>query len=255
MDPRSNAHGSTQSDNWRPVRGGRASEEVVTQIKDAFFGGMQPDDWLGTETELAERFGVSRITIRDAIRALEAQGIVAVRVGARGGLRIAEPDPDRYADALSIQLHLMGITWNELAEAMTAVEPFLAGLAAHRATDAHIARMRTIVEDQRAQSDRPGRFTDIALDFHMAVAEAAGNRAIRAYLRALRSAQHLKFEANTSPEVAERVARLHGEILDAIADRDAERARDRMSEHLALVTSYPDKKTEDAHPCVSGSGC
>src|SRR5580700_8483607 len=58
---------------WRQVRNTRASEDVLAQIKEAFFGGMKAGDWLGTETELAERFGVSRITVRDAIRSLEAQ--------------------------------------------------------------------------------------------------------------------------------------------------------------------------------------
>ena len=78
---------------WRQVRNTRASEDVLAQIKEAFFGGMKAGDWLGTETELAERFGVSRITVRDAIRSLEAQGIVDVKVGARGGVRIANAIP------------------------------------------------------------------------------------------------------------------------------------------------------------------
>ena len=51
---------------WRQVRSTRVSEDVLTQIKQAFFNGMKAGDWLGTETELAERFGVSRITVRDA---------------------------------------------------------------------------------------------------------------------------------------------------------------------------------------------
>ncbi|MGH8963867.1 MAG: FadR/GntR family transcriptional regulator, partial [Actinomycetes bacterium] len=82
---------------WKQVRTTRASEDVAAQVKQAFFAGMRPGDWLGTETELAERFGVSRITVRDAIRSLEAQGIVEVKVGARGGLRIAAGDLDRFA--------------------------------------------------------------------------------------------------------------------------------------------------------------
>lgn len=237
---------------WRPIQGARASGEIVEQIRKAFFGGMMPGDRLGTETELAEQFGVSRITIRDAIRALEAQGIVTVRVGAGGGLRIAEGDPDRYADALSIQLHLMGITWAELTEAMRAVEPSMAGLAAQNASAADIARLRELIDQAGASVGDPARFTDLALDFHLAVAGAAGNRAIRAFLRSLRSAQHLKFEANTSPEVAERVTRMHGEILDAIAAGDSELATRRMNEHLALVVSHPDK-TDDGDFCAPGT--
>lgn len=238
---------------WRPIRGTRASEEIVSQIREAFFEGMMPGDWLGTEVELAERFGVSRITFRDAIRSLEAQGIVAVRVGARGGLRIADSDPDRYADALSIQLHLMGITWQELTEAMRAVEVSTAGLAARNASEEDVARLRRLTEEAKAGVDDPARFTSLALDFHLAVAEAAGNRAIRAFLRSLRSAQHHKFEANTSHELAARVARMHGDIIDAIAAGDADLAQKRMDDHLALVVSHPDKATDADQVCVRGS--
>jgi DNA-binding FadR family transcriptional regulator len=234
--------GSEQTGNWRPVRGGRASEEVVDQVKAAFFDGMKPGDWLGTETELAERFGVSRITIRDAIRALEAQGVVAVRVGARGGLRVADADPARHTDALSVQLHLMGLTWEELAEAMSAVEPFLARLAAERATTDDLDRLRAIVSEQRASVDDPPAFTDLALDFHSAVAEAARNKAILAYVRALRTVQHAKFEEHTSHQVAVRVARMHGQILDAIAAGDGDAAAAKMSEHVALVTHHKDDR-------------
>ncbi|WP_028923567.1 FadR/GntR family transcriptional regulator [Pseudonocardia acaciae] len=228
---------------WKQVRTARASEHVVSQIKEAFFAGMRAGDWLGTETELAQRFGVSRITVRDAIRSLEAQGIVDVKVGARGGLRIAEGDPDRFADALSIQLHLTGISWDELTEAMRAVEPMTASLAAQRATPEDVERMRAAVADCDRHSGEPARFTERALDFHLLVAEASGNRALRASVRALRSVQMLKFRPNTSTEVAHRVTRMHGRIVDAIAAGDAEAARAAMNEHLELVSKGGSRNT------------
>ena len=72
----------------------RYSEDVAAQILKAFYAdGLKPGEWLGTEAELAERFNVSRVTIRDAVSALAARGLIDVRVGARGGLRIASGDP------------------------------------------------------------------------------------------------------------------------------------------------------------------
>lgn len=220
---------------WKPVRPTRASEDIAAQIKQAFFGGMKAGDWLGTETELAERFGVSRITVRDAVRSLEAQGIVDVKVGARGGVRIAQGDPDRFADALSVQFHLTGISWDELTEAMRAVEPLTASLASQRATAEDIARMRAAITDGGQHTGEPGTFTEHALDFHLAVAQASGNRALRAAVRALRSVQQLQFTPNTNLEVAHRVTRMHGDILDAIEAGDADRARDAMILHLDTV--------------------
>lgn len=223
---------------WKQVRTTRASEEVVAQVKQAFFAGMQAGDWLGTETELAERFGVSRITVRDAVRSLEAQGIVDVKVGAGGGLRIASGDPDRFTDALSIQLHLTGIGWDELTEAMQAIEPMTARLAAQRATEEDIARLRQTIADSKVRTLDPAGFTERALDFHLAVAEASGNRALRASVRALRSVQKLRFEPNTSKEVAQRVARMHGKIVDAIEAGDPDRAAAAMNDHLELVAKH-----------------
>src|ERR671932_2352085 len=123
-------------------RQGRASEDVAAQILRGFYDeGLKPGEWLGTEAELAERFNVSRVTIRDAVSALAARGLIDVRVGARGGLRIATSDPDRLIDAFSIQLRLMGLTREELFEAMLAVEPVTASLAAQRASDAQLAAL------------------------------------------------------------------------------------------------------------------
>jgi GntR family transcriptional regulator, transcriptional repressor for pyruvate dehydrogenase complex len=221
---------------WRQVRNTRASEDVLTQIKQAFFSGMKAGDWLGTESELAARFGVSRITVRDAVRSLEAQGIVDVKVGARGGVRIAHGDPDRFADALSVQFHLMGITWDELTEAMRVIEPMTASLASQRATEEEIGRIRAILDESRRHIGEPGVFTEYGLDFHLAIAEASGNRALRAEVRALRSVQRLQFEPNTSVEVAQRVVRMHADIADAIEAGDADRAREAMNVHLDTVS-------------------
>lgn len=238
---------------WKPVRGMRASEEVVNQIREAFYNGLAPGDWLGTETELAERFGVSRITVRDAIRALEAQGIVDVKVGARGGLRVANGDPDRFAEALSIQLHLLGVTWGEITESMRAIEPVTAALAAQRATTEQVAHLRELVKESARATNDPRRFTELGLEFHLAVVEAAQNRALRAAVRALRDAQQRKFEPNTSRALAQRVAKLHGRIAEAIADGDADLASDLMTEHLLSVSRNPGRSASANDPCMPGA--
>ena len=93
---------------------------------------MEPGEWLGTENELAALFNVSRVTIRDAVGALSARGLVDVRVGARGGLRIARSDPERLTDAFSIQMGLLGLSRAELLDALQAIEPETTALAAQR---------------------------------------------------------------------------------------------------------------------------
>src|SRR2546422_6021471 len=162
--------------------GGRpasASEDVVTQILDAFYtAGLKPGEWIGTEAELAERFNVSRVTIRDAVSALAARGLIDVRVGARGGLRVAASDPERLIDAFSIQMRLMGLTRDELFEAMLAIEPVTAALTAERATDAQLGELRELVEQSRTAFDDPVQFAQLAVGFHQALADMSGNRAL-----------------------------------------------------------------------------
>src|SRR6202022_2645921 len=128
---------------------------------------------------MAERFNVSRVTIRDAVSALAARGLIDVRVGARGGLRVATSDPDRLIDAFSIQLRLMGLTRDELFEAMLAIEPVTAALTAERATDAQIVALRDLVHESKAAFDDPVQFAQLAVGFHQALGEMSGNRALR----------------------------------------------------------------------------
>jgi GntR family transcriptional regulator, transcriptional repressor for pyruvate dehydrogenase complex len=218
-------------------RQGRASEDVAARILDAFYTeGLQPGEWLGTEAELAERFTVSRVTIRDAVSALAARGLIDVRVGARGGLRIATSDPDRLIDAFSIQLRLMGLSRDELFEAMLAIEPVTASLAAERASDAQVVSLRELVGRSRQAFDDPVQFAGLAVGFHQALADMCGNRALRASLAALRSTQLEHMGPPTTRPIAERVARIHDGILQAIAARDPALARERMLDHLAAVS-------------------
>jgi DNA-binding FadR family transcriptional regulator len=147
-------------------------------------------------------------------------------------------------DAFSIQLGLMGLTRDELFEAMTAIEPTAAALAAARASEAQIAELRELVARSYAAFDNPSDFAVLAVAFHQAVADYSGNRALHASLAALRSTQLEHMGPPTMPPVAERIARFHASILDAIAARDAELARRRMLEHLAVLTSasLPDER-------------
>jgi len=215
----------------------RASEDVAAHILKAFYAdGLKPGEWLGTEADLAERFNVSRVTIRDAVSALAARGLIDVRVGARGGLRIASGDPERLIDAFSIQLRLMGLSREELFEAMLAIEPVTAALAAQRASEAQLATLRELVDQSFACVSQPDVFTGLAVSFHQAVADASNNGALRASLAAVRATQLEHLRSATTRPVAERVARIHATIFDAIASGEAEQAAEHMRNHLAAIS-------------------
>src|SRR5436853_2716537 len=160
-------------------RGPTLSARIITQVREALFAReMRPGDFLGTEKDLAERFGVSRIVARDALRTLEGLGIVEIRVGAGGGARIARGNPRRFAEALAVQLDLTGVSVREILDAQRAIECLAAELAAEQATADDCARLRALIgEAEHAVGDRDA-FTRLSLAFHMAVAEASHNRVL-----------------------------------------------------------------------------
>src|SRR5207245_10833782 len=100
-----------------------------------------PGDRDQCERGLAAQFGVPRITVRDALRVLEARGLIRVKVGATGGAFVADANADRVAQALSTLIRLKRMTLSEPAEARTVVEAATAALAAQRADAAAVSRL------------------------------------------------------------------------------------------------------------------
>ena len=209
------------------------SSRIVAEIREAVFvGRLKPGDFLGSENDLAQQFGVSRITVRDALRSLSATGIVEIRQGAGGGARIAAGNLDHFADALAVQFQLAGVGAEETLGAQSAIEGMAAELAAEQRTDEDLARMAAAVEQAAAVVDDPVAFTEASLGFHLAVAEASHNRALFALLRALRYVVWPSENKRATVEVAARVQKAHRTIYEKIESRDGAGAREAMSHHL-----------------------
>jgi GntR family transcriptional regulator, transcriptional repressor for pyruvate dehydrogenase complex len=240
VTPRLNPHASS-----------RASTDMVEQITEAFFAGMHPGDWIGTETDLAEAFGVSRITARDATRVLEARGLVEVKVGARGGLRVAKPDPDRVIAALGVQLHLLGVTDRELLEARLAMEPAAAALAASEATDDEIEELKVLVKQSRTFGSRSASFREFvtsSTQFHSLIAMASHNRALSASIVAMHNDVVAVWMTRSKRDKINRVVKMHEDILDAVIQGDGRQARALMAEHLGeLLAGVADEGPATRH--------
>ncbi len=218
---------------WKDVRPTTAASKIVALVKDAVFSGqLRPGDRLGTEPELARQFGVSRLTVRDALRSLAALGMVRIRVGAGGGAWIAEGNPDAYADALAIQLKLVGVSEAEITEAQIAVETMAAGVAARKRTSDDLVRLASLLERAATLADDAKRFTESSFEFHVAVAEASHNRALVAQLLALRYVIWPEHAPTISKALADRVLGAHRELYGWLQAGDEAGARRSMSAHL-----------------------
>src|SRR5262245_33351154 len=161
---------ASQWTGWQNVRAKSVSTGIIEQVWDALFRGeLKSGDRLGSEVELAQKLGVSRVPVRDAFRTLEALGIIAIKVGARGGAFIADGDPKRFADALAVQLKLVGISIEEMFDSQIAIESMAAELAAQRATKEDLARLQDVVDQLQALAQKPLnkaatiKFTEVAM--------------------------------------------------------------------------------------------
>lgn len=221
---------------WEPVQADTLSWRIVSQVRKALFAGqLKPGDFLGTEASIAAQFGVSRMAARDALRSLAAVGIINIRQGAKGGAVVAQGNAEHFADALAVQLKLIGVSETEMLDAQIGIEGMAAELAAQRASPSDLTRMAGLLEELRRLLDEPVSFTDVSMRFHLAVVEASHNRALVAQFKALRYVLLPAYTRHTTREIAERAVEAHGILLQRIESGDAEGARTQMVKRLRVI--------------------
>ncbi len=229
---------------FRAVHVGRASQEIVAQIKASIFEGrLTPGDRLPSEKELTEQFGVSRITVRDAMRVLESQGLVEIKVGSGGGAFVASPSSEPVTQVLTDMLRLQGITVRELVEARLVIETSIVTFAAERATCEDLDAMRRAIDAARlARAAGETRFTQTSVNFHIALARAAKNQVLFFTVSSFRTPFYETLD-KLSPDdsMAEQAIEDHQKLLDAIAAHDTERARQVMRDHLSYFQRRSEK--------------
>jgi GntR family transcriptional repressor for pyruvate dehydrogenase complex len=223
----------------RSAPAGRAatlSAQIVAEVRDALFEKrLKPGDFLGSEKDIAGRSGVSRIVARDALRTLEALGVVDIKVGSGGGARIARGNPQLFAEALAVQLDLTGVGVGEIMDAQRAIEGAAAELAARQATPQDHARLAQLVDQAALLLDNSDGFTRSSRDFHIGVAAASHNRVLVFQLVSLQHVSWPRRNRTLSRDVAQHVLATHRELVRLIAGRDAAAARALMDDHVKMI--------------------
>ncbi|QKV96108.1 FadR family transcriptional regulator [Streptomyces sp. NA02950] len=225
---------------WEPVPRSRTFELVLARIEEQILAGnLRVGDRLPPERELVELLGVSRAAVREALRVLEAQGVVRSRVGtgpASGSVISAMPS-DGLSQLLRFHMALANFPLMDVVEARATLERSSARLAAERATEDDLARIRAPL----ARMDEAGlpreEFNDHDTAFHVAIAEAGGNRLMADMTIAVRSAvRHTLLTAfhklSDWEAVAARLRAEHHAIYDAIVDHQPQRTGDLVEAHI-----------------------
>jgi GntR family transcriptional repressor for pyruvate dehydrogenase complex len=218
-----------------PVRSTRIYEEIVRQIRMLIADGhLKSGDRLPPERDLAERFRVSRTSVREAMRALESRGLIGIRPGE--GAFVREVSIEALVEPLALVILAQRETIADLYEARRLLEPPIAALAARRATPEELAEMTRILDEQAAEvaAGRTGLVQDAA--FHSALAHSTHNRAITRIVTTLMDLLAQSREESLS--TPGRPVRSHGDhrrVLAAVEDRNARRAEQAMLTHLVGV--------------------
>ncbi|MCZ4589179.1 FadR/GntR family transcriptional regulator [Rhodococcus opacus] len=173
---------------FRPARPRRAFDEIIDQVRTQVRQGkLPPGSRLPSGRMLAAQFGVSRNTVREAIRMLEVTGVVTIKKGATGGAFITPTDPISISRALSDNLLLTRYSLSDLTEAREEIETVAVTTACARRTDDDLARMEDLLHkaaDLAARQDWNGKSKAI-IEFHCLIGEATQNPIIATMMRSL----------------------------------------------------------------------
>lgn len=202
---------------------------------------------LPPERELAERFGVHRSSLRQALKALETIGVLTQRVG--DGTYLTSDAASILSAPLEFMIIVDGISFTELMEARLIVEPELAARAAERATSNDLINLRAALDAMKAsRRDRAVR-AQHDLTFHETIAHASANRVCQRMFSAIHKATMKGMMLTTSVDNYKETIRFHEAIYKAIWRRDPEAARRQMIEHIlnakSLISSIRGKRTRN----------
>ena len=237
---------------FQPVAVTRASSAIVDQIRTAILGGrLKQGERLPPERELAAQFGVSRVTVRDALRSLEATGLVEIRVGARGGAFVRSPSKERVGEGILDYLTMSSVTSEDVTELRMVLELGIIPLVCERATEEDIEDLLALCHRAREALAAGTYDMSMSVEFHTRVAHAAHNGAIELLLPSLQGPLLMSLEEaqQVAPEMGRKGTQEHLAFVEAVRDREVDEAVRIMRAHLertAARVRHEEKKVKAA---------
>lgn len=216
-----------------------ASDSAVRFLRALIFSGeLGPDDKLPPERDLGARLGISRMTLRLALKALESTGYIVTTRGSRGGSRVADAASLSRCWTTWMQEH--SVELDDIFEFRSTIEAKLAALAADRRTSEDLEDMEHAVATERQPQEWPALFrTDV--DIHRAIARAAHSPRLERAMMAARGDLFVPIRLDRLENRPHQVHTSHLDIIAAIRAQDSGAAADLMAAHIDLVESLVDK--------------
>ncbi|AKS31230.1 FadR/GntR family transcriptional regulator [Mycolicibacterium goodii] len=221
----------------------RPRQQVEEQLRRAVLDGqLRTGDRLPPETELARQFSVSRPTIREALSALESQGLIRKVPGAGGGSFVQAVDHTALGEVVGESMHnllrLGSISIDEVGIVRQYLEVPAVVLAAQNRTDADLAELERILGEQKRRTVDDPMIAELDAQFHISIAKMSGNRILAAFVYALHRESEPVGYLDLSPDLGRETYTQHKRIVQAIADRDAEAGEAAIVEHLTYLRGH-----------------
>ena len=213
------------------------SEAIVRQIeKQIHQGQLQSGEMLPSENDLMKQFGVARNTVREALRMLEASGLVRIKRGGQGGAIITHMSNEFVSDFLAKAFRLGGLSGKTFHDFRLAMEPSIAEMVAGRekVDGAILARLEDAIAESKDLYGRNQPTVCANMDFHVLLAEATENTMFIVLLRTLRVGLTTVAPVTKEQFLAEAIE-YHERILEAVKKREPALARTLMHAHLVQV--------------------
>ena len=224
---------------FAPTNKEKISTQIMQQIRGAVMQGkLKPGQALPQEKDLVAEFGVSKHTLREALRSLETLGFITIRRGAGGGPVVSEIDWSTARDYFASFLHFQNFTLADLSEVRKLVEPYIARKAAEQITGENLEELRVAHEDCvkafHAHENVVRNATEVR--FHVLLGKYAANPFLWAMLDFVNNMlANAKHKLKPGKDFSAKVIEAHQRILNAIASHDPELAAQAMYDHICEV--------------------
>ncbi len=217
---------------FNPIKQARVSEGVINQIKQSILlGHFKAGEKLPSERDLAEEFRVSRMAIREALRALELSGFIETRQGINGGAFVTDLTFEHLGDAFLDLFLADKVSIPEMLQVRLLIEPEVARLATQNINPVAVQRLKEALEIEELPPTTLLKDVEAKQNFHFILAEMSGNRFLEAIVRSLlKLTRNLVLAVDVGPRFIH-PAGMHRKVAEAVFSGNPEEAYEAMKNH------------------------
>jgi DNA-binding FadR family transcriptional regulator len=205
-------------------------------IRDVASAGLKPGNLLPPERTMLEKYQIGRGTLREALRLLEFQGVIALKPGPRGGPVLQDPNASHLASTLVLLMQLKEAPYRTIVEVRTALEPMISRLAAERISDEALLELSETIDSMRENIGNQDLFLEANKRFHDVIAWSSGNPLFGYIVDSLLGILDGTVIGIDYPSPRRQA------IIKALKARDPEASEERMREHIDQYVTYAQRK-------------